>query len=426
MKKRLVLFVFIASLFASCEKSSDSSGSVSGDYDGNYLSDVVVVPNGSVIQGDMPESTNTSDSPEMIMVDSTVSYSSGSQVRLPIQYQDNSGTGVSGVRFQIEGADNYYEIHVNAGSSGAMLLPIGLPSDLDEGQFYITITIFDNNGNVSNIYETRITVTSPMGCDVQRVSGGEGITSTLHNMGDMAGAVKIEYETYTVPDRIDVFYRGVWVAGTGSNPGPLGAVPPLANCNNPTEGYIGDNGTFCFTFDPYNSVQSMVKEGTLKSAISADSPAASNNFVEVVVSGCERGGTLWQYDISCADPNDECMQGQEGNPRINLAFDGDVDFDLHVIDPAGEEIYYAHEYSVSGGQLDVDCVCCSHGNENIYWISGTAPRGTYQYWVEFYDYCNDPSGDYVLTVTKNGNVQSQKTGTLTTVGETSQVFTFNY
>ena len=359
----------------------------------------------------------------MTMVDSTVSYTAGSYVRLPIEYSDNSGSGISGIAFQVNGADSYIDVPVIAGNSGVMLLPIGIPSNTDEGKFCITIAIYDNDNNVSNTFETCITVTRPLGCNVTKVSGGEGVTSTLHNMGTNPGVVKIEYETFTVPDRIDVFYNGIWVAGTGSNPGSVGSIPPLADCSNPTEGYIGDNGTFCFTYDPENFKSTLLKSGQLKSI---HLPSAllhlqdTAHFVEVVVSGCVRGGTLWEYTISCADPDEECSLGQEGSPRFNLQFEGDVDFDLYVIDPNGEQIYFANQYSASGGTLDVDCICCDHGNENIYWISGTAPNGVYEYWVDFFGDCSDNSSSFTITITSNGNVISTQTGSLSSVGSESQ------
>lgn len=427
---KLSFLVFILSLsmglqFSSCEKDRKSSVPTgpTGSLEPNALTNVLVVPSAQVIEGNMPAPTNTPESPEMLMVDSTVSYTAGSYVRLPIDFTDNSGTGISGIQFQVNGADSYIDVPVIAGSSGTMLLPIGIPANTEEGNFCITIAIYDNDNNVSNNFETCVTVTQPMGCDVTRVSGGEGITSTLHNMGSNPGVVKIEYETFTVPDRIDVFYNGVWVAGTGSNPGPIGAIPPLANCSNPTEGYIGDDGTFCFTYDPDNYKNTVLKNGKLKS-LNLESHLLNLqdtlHYVEVVVSGCVRGGTLWEYTISCADPDEECSLGQEGSPRINLQFDGDVDFDLHVIDPDGEEIYFGNSTSSSGGTLDVDCICCDHGNENIYWISGTAPNGNYEYWVKFYGDCSDQNSNFTITITNNGNVVSTQTGNLSSVGSESQ------
>ena len=48
------------------------------------------------------------------------------------------------------------------------------------------------------------------------------------------------------------------------------------------------------------------------------------------------------------------MQAGTGLLQVNLSWDQENDVDLHLIDPTGEEIYYANPVSASGGQLDVD------------------------------------------------------------------------
>jgi len=118
------------------------------------------------------------------------------------------------------------------------------------------------------------------------------------------------------------------------------------------------------------------------------------------------------------------LVGQEGNPRFNLQFtNGEaVDLDLYVETPDGSIIYYANP-SADGGQLDVDCMCggCPQGpNENIYWENGTAPSGTYKYYIEYFGGCDDDgvASDYTLRVIRNGEVLTTKTGTLTG-GETT-------
>ena len=124
------------------------------------------------------------------------------------------------------------------------------------------------------------------------------------------------------------------------------------------------------------------------------------------------------------DGDDLELVGQEGNPRFNLQFtNGDnVDLDLYVETPNGVTIYYGNT-SGDNGELDVDCLCddCPQGpNENIFWESGTAPSGTYKYWVDYYDDCgNGGSSDFTLRVIKNGTVLATKTGTLSS-GQTTE------
>lgn len=58
-----------------------------------------------------------------------------------------------------------------------------------------------------------------------------------------------------------------------------------------------------------------------------------------------------------------------------------TDIDLHVVDPYGEEIYYRHMESASGGYLDRDDVV-GPGPEHVRWTN--APAGTYKIYVHYF------------------------------------------
>jgi len=97
-----------------------------------------------------------------------------------------------------------------------------------------------------------------------------------------------------------------------------------------------------------------------------------------------------------------------GDIQATLRWSGAADLDLHVIDPSGEEIYFAHSTSASGGQLDHDANAGCNGPEdddnpveNIYWPTAGAPAGTYTVWVKVFDTCDAPL-DWNLTVRRNG------------------------
>jgi hypothetical protein len=104
-----------------------------------------------------------------------------------------------------------------------------------------------------------------------------------------------------------------------------------------------------------------------------------------------------------------------GDVQVNVTWDLDVDVDLHVLDPAGEEIYYGNDLSLSGGALDLDSnPACSLDHtraENVTWASGTAPSGTYQVLVDYYDACVDGTVHYVVTVNRAGQPPETFPGT---------------
>ena len=114
------------------------------------------------------------------------------------------------------------------------------------------------------------------------------------------------------------------------------------------------------------------------------------------------------------------LVGEKGNPRFNLSFTNEenVDMDLYVQDPEGNVVSWDNDSSPTGGQLDVDCNCygCSQGpTENIYWPFGnnTAPKGTYTFWVEYFDYCSSPSSSsYTIKVLSGNTLKATQTGTL--------------
>ncbi|GCE38842.1 hypothetical protein Rhow_002366 [Rhodococcus wratislaviensis] len=96
-------------------------------------------------------------------------------------------------------------------------------------------------------------------CDESTMSGGEGVTETVHQLG-RGGPTSfvLSYETYSVPDQIEVFYQGALIHSTG---------------------YIGDN----------------INEGTGSAVINV--PAGSETSVLVRVTG--PNDTDWDYTVHC-------------------------------------------------------------------------------------------------------------------------------
>lgn len=106
-----------------------------------------------------------------------------------------------------------------------------------------------------------------------------------------------------------------------------------------------------------------------------------------------------------------------------------VDLDLHVTDPAGEEISYSHTTSASGGRLDYDNQCNGYQEgrtENIYWT--TAPRGSYKVEVVFYNKCGSSPPNpqaFTVNVTANGRTTAYS-GTISTASARGRVLVTNF
>ncbi|WP_280439749.1 hypothetical protein [Nocardia cyriacigeorgica] len=96
-------------------------------------------------------------------------------------------------------------------------------------------------------------------CNQSTQSGGEGVTDTLHHLGTSGPAsFVLAYETYRIPDQIEVFYQGGLVHNTG---------------------YIGDD----------------INQGTGSVVIAL--PPGTATSVLVRVTG--PGGTDWEYTVNC-------------------------------------------------------------------------------------------------------------------------------
>lgn len=88
---------------------------------------------------------------------------------------------------------------------------------------------------------------------------------------------------------------------------------------------------------------------------------------------------------------------------------GNTDIDLHVVDPSGEEIYYEHMRSASGGWLDRDDTV-GPGPEHVRWTN--APAGTYKIYVVYYHSETGAVTNYTVTVNAGGVSYRPVTGSI--------------
>ena len=105
------------------------------------------------------------------------------------------------------------------------------------------------------------------------------------------------------------------------------------------------------------------------------------------------------------------LSDSNGVIQVGLSWDTDqTDIDLHVTDPSGEEIFFSHPNSASGGYLDRDDTD-GFGPENIYWINDI-PDGTYKVHVVYYGPSTGPTTNYTIKVINGLGVSRNFTGSL--------------
>lgn len=103
----------------------------------------------------------------------------------------------------------------------------------------------------------------------------------------------------------------------------------------------------------------------------------------------------------------------DGVVRVTLSWTNQVDMDLHVTEPDGNEIFYGNPAAPSGGRLDVDVQCRGSGGiENTMWDPGTQPQsGTYTVWVDEFTQCGDGPAAWQLQAFVNDRSVLSRSGT---------------
>lgn len=186
---------------------------------------------------------------------------------------------VNGIYFQVEGADNYWVVNTALAADKSQVISIEVPASVLNGDFEILYGLKGVNGGIGKPVKLKAEVISPIeycsnGRTPQTIEGEDGLVSYSFDFGDKVGWITIDYETYSIPDRIDVRYNKKWIASTGNLLSTN--TPPIKLCSSVTsgDGFVGDNGFFRIYYDGKISKK-----------------------LDVYVSGCMDGGTQWDFKI---------------------------------------------------------------------------------------------------------------------------------
>lgn len=271
--KRLLLFIFAATILTNCSKDEPKQlGPVDPSDPEALAKEITFTPSTTQIAGAPPAPSTNPSAPNISYASSASVVASGT-VYIPITYTATAAP--SSLLIQVVGATSFYfNIPLpGAGASGTITIPMSISSRVLTGNFGMAACVV-SGGEVSQPYIIAAAVTEPLTCeDGGFVSGSEGVTNTRHQLNGVAGNVVINYDTYSVPDRVDVFVDGtVWSGGTGSSISPP---PPTSNCSSPLPGFVGASGTITVPV------------------------TAANKYIDVYVSGCLGSGTAWDYSFQC-------------------------------------------------------------------------------------------------------------------------------
>ncbi|HYF67311.1 MAG TPA: hypothetical protein VD884_04205 [Ohtaekwangia sp.] len=276
MKTNKFLLLAAFSLLLSCSEDEKGKTSINPE-DVNALIAALKVQ-GTNKNGDAPQPTFTQAAPTITNSQSSASITSNNNLYVP--FTVSSTDGFSGIYLQVENelnelADSYWQIPLsgNAGD-GQIVLPVGIPANVEPGIFVIYYSLYTSGGDVSEIASLEVEIVeSQNSCEDGSVmeSGSDGLTIRSYSF-DRNGTISLTYDMYDAPDRMDIFVNQNWVAGTGSSLSS-GTTPPASECYDGANGFVSGVNTIDFEY-------------------------TKGKRVDIYMSGCF-GGTAWDYWFDC-------------------------------------------------------------------------------------------------------------------------------
>lgn len=275
----LLILLFSIS-FAACKKTAD----VQNDWidPGRQPSELckALKIEGANQKGGLPDS-NSLTNPKIVKNLLSASVTNDNRLFLTIATQ--SVSSLKGVYLSVEGADSYWDIPLPSGNSTTKVLSVGIPARVLKGGFRLIYRLYDVNGKVGNKSSTEVKITDPVnycnanGATIGLEEGNDGIDVKTFTLGDQPGWVTIEYNMFTVKDRMDIQYGKKFIRSTGSLLVNSNDKPPIGKCSDvglAGDGFISGTGKFQFYYEP-----------------------SVSRTIDIYMSGCLDGGTAWEYKI---------------------------------------------------------------------------------------------------------------------------------
>ena len=152
------LFISLLSIVLLSNCSNDET--LIDPADADALTDVLILPDrASQSNGDAPAPSDSQGAPQVDNLTNSVLTSNGSTAILNYRYS-NLTSSLSGCYLQVNGAGSYFTVpySATAGTSGTLQLPLGIPTNVDQGEFCVTFCIYDEEEQISNFVTTCINV----------------------------------------------------------------------------------------------------------------------------------------------------------------------------------------------------------------------------------------------------------------------------
>ncbi len=156
----LILMFFSFTACGVTGDESDGEGNLVEPANSDAISEVLIMPQGTQSEnGNPPPPSSDSAAPRAENNIAQINSSNGSTAPINFQYNNVDGT-LSGVFLQVQGAASFFDIPLtgNTGRAGGLQLPIGIPSNVNEGRFCVDFCVYDTQNRISNIISTCVDV----------------------------------------------------------------------------------------------------------------------------------------------------------------------------------------------------------------------------------------------------------------------------
>ncbi|HEY3403315.1 MAG TPA: hypothetical protein VGK59_08015 [Ohtaekwangia sp.] len=158
---KVALMVVLVQCCLSCgSDGGDDKPGLIDPSDSDALSEVLIMPGGTDQRsGNPPTTTVTPETPEVDAITPEITSSNGNTFVLVFSYSGVTGD-LAGAYIQVNGAGTYFDINFAAGSgsSGQISIPIGIPTNVDEGEFDLDFSIYDEDDRVSEQVNASVNV----------------------------------------------------------------------------------------------------------------------------------------------------------------------------------------------------------------------------------------------------------------------------
>lgn len=188
---------------------------------------------------------------------------------------------------------------------------------------------------------------------------------------------------------------------------------------------VGSDSVFSVDVSGQTAQKAMAEQALAKGQRKI-APNGAANFQVTLPAGLTSG--RFTVEIACQDADGRISERSltevavaevgTGDLQFSLSWDAEVDLDLYVIEPDGNQIFFANPGpSATGGQLDFDDTDGTgtgdvrsdglNALENIFW-QDSAPRGEYRVGVDHYiddfdEVCgNETPTNFTVTISQGG------------------------